>query len=285
MDLDQLRALDAIAAEGTLTDAAATLKVSQPTLSRAVQRLEEEIGQPLFDRAGRRMTLNEAGHTAVDWSRQILRDERLMREALELIAAQNRTLRIGTIAPAPLWRLTGLMVERFPQETLTSHSLDVQEVLKRVANGSLDLGIIADEPADIGDALRSCPLMRERLSVALPPNHPLAAKAQVTAADLDGETFLILTDIGFWRERVDRLLPHAMLIEQRDREVFTKLSRSTPYCIFVSDAPHMHGSTTGRAIVPIADDDLALAVFRLIARDDVQGLAAQLFAWVSDQAQ
>lgn len=281
MDFDQLRALDAIAAEGTLTDAAAVLRVSQPTLSRAIQRLEEEFDQPLFDRVGRRMTLNEAGRMAVDWSRQILRDERLMREALELIAAQARTLRIGTIAPAPLWCLTGLMVERFPQETLTSYSFDTPEVLKRVANGSLDLGIIAAEPANLGDDLRSCPLMRERLSVALPPNHPLAARASVTATELDGETFLILTDIGFWHERVNRLLPHSTLIEQHDREVFTKLSHSTPYCMFVSDAPHMHGSMTGRAIVPIADDDLALADFRLVARADTQGLAAQLFAWVS----
>ena len=116
----------------------------------------------------------------------------------------------------------------------------------------------------------------------MPPNHPLAARKSITAEQLDGETFLILTDIGFWRERVDRALPHSTFIEQRDRGVFDRLRLSTPYCTFVTDAPFMLDAITGRALVPI-DDDMALATFSLIIRSDVQGLPERLFDWVSTQ--
>ncbi|OZG69335.1 LysR family transcriptional regulator [Bifidobacterium eulemuris] len=280
MELDQLRALDAIAAEGTLSAAAQTLRVSQPALSRSMQRLEAEFNHPLFDRTGRRITLNETGRTAVDWSRQILRDIRLMREAVELTARRTRTVRVGTVAPAPLCLLASLMMERFPQETLTSDTLTSSEVERHVADGTLDLGIIAQKPSS--PALRSCELMHERLSVALPPNHPLAARESVTADQLDGETFLILTDIGFWRERVDRSLPHSTFIEQRDRGVFDRLRHSTPYCTFVTDAPFMLDAMTGRALVPI-DDDMAKATFSLIIRSDAQGLPERLFDWAANR--
>ena len=60
MDLDQLRQLDAIARQGTMSAAARALHLSQPALSRSLARLEVELGQPLFDRPGRRLVLNDA---------------------------------------------------------------------------------------------------------------------------------------------------------------------------------------------------------------------------------
>lgn len=117
------------------------------------------------------------------------------------------------MAPAPLWRLTALLVERFPRETLTSRMLDQQGIIHMVSNGTLDLGIIeanipSAKPKALRNAgLRSCPLMVEELSIILPPSHPLAAYKSLTAAQLDRETFLIMTDIGFWRQRVDHAPP------------------------------------------------------------------------------
>ena len=104
MDLDQLRQLDAIARQGTMSAAARALHLSQPALSRSLARLEVELGQPLFDRPGRRLVLNDAGRVALEHARQILRDERAMRAALDDVARRTRALRVGTVAPAPLWR-------------------------------------------------------------------------------------------------------------------------------------------------------------------------------------
>ncbi|WP_455137737.1 LysR family transcriptional regulator [Thermophilibacter sp.] len=288
MELEQMRQLDAIERTGTMTAAARRLHVSQPALSRSVQRLEAELGQPLLDRAGRRVTLNDAGRVAVDWARQILRDERLMREAVAAVGARARALRVGTVAPAPLWRLTSLMVERLPEETLTSETLTNDDVLRGLADGTLDLGIVDEKPLTGDDAPRTrgllaCELMRENLSVALPPNHPLAARRSVTAADLDGQTFLIFTDIGVWRDAVDAALPHAALIEQRDRGVFSQLARTTPHCVFTTDAPYLDAQVPGRVIVPV-DETWAHLTFWLVVRADARGETRQLFDWVRARA-
>ena len=123
MELEQLRQIEAVARAGTMSAAAAELHISQPALSRSIQRLEAEFGSPLFDREGRRVRLNEVGAVAVEWARQLLRDEALLREAVGAAAERAHALRVATVAPAPLWKLTGLAVERFPGETLTSDTL------------------------------------------------------------------------------------------------------------------------------------------------------------------
>ncbi|OUP11097.1 LysR family transcriptional regulator [Collinsella sp. An2] len=281
MELEQMRQLDAIERAGTLSGAAAQLHISQPALSRSVQRLEAELGLELFDRDGRRMVLNDVGRVAVDWARQILRDEHLMREVIAAAGARARTLHVGAVAPAPLWRLTSFMVERLPEETLTSEIMRDEEIRRGLADGTLDLGIVASDPATPG--VLSCELMRENLSVALPPNHPLAARRGVTAADLDGQTFLILTDIGVWRDAVDAALPHATLIDQRDRAVFAQLARTTPHCLFTTDAPYLEARMPGRAIAPI-DEPWAHLTFWLVARADATGEVRQLFDWAQGHA-
>ncbi|MGG7135391.1 LysR family transcriptional regulator [Bifidobacterium catenulatum] len=286
MDFGQLRQLVAIADEETMSAAADVLRMPQPTLSRSIRRLEDDFGFALFDRVGRKVTLNDAGCTAVEWARQLLRDEQLMREAVETSARQTQMLRVGTVAPAPLWRLTALLVERFPRETLTSRMLDQQGIIHMVSNGTLDLGIIeanipSAKPKALRDAgLRSCPLMVEELSIVLPPSHPLAAYKSLTAAQLDRETFLIMTDIGFWRQRVDHALPHATFIEQNDSMVFSQLAHSSPYCMFITDAPFRGDPPAGRVIVPF-DDPAAHADFLLVTRDSARSMALELFDWVN----
>ncbi|MBM6815875.1 LysR family transcriptional regulator [Olsenella uli] len=279
MEFEQLRQLDAIVREGTMSAAARALHISQPALSRSVQRLETDLGTSLFSRAGRGVTLNDAGRAAVDWARQILRDERLMRDAIDAAARRARALRVGTVAPAPLWRLTSLMVEAFPRETLTSETVEESEVIRGVLDGTFDLGIVCERPTS--SLLRSHELMRESLSVTLPPNHPLASRASVPLAELDGSTFLILTGIGFWRGLVERALPHATFIEQDDRMVFAQLARTTPHCTFVTDAPYMENDPVpGRASVPLEDAE-ARVTFYLVARSGATGLASRLFDWVA----
>ena len=277
MELEQLRQLDAIAREGTMSAAARALHLSQPALSRSIQRVEADLGTPLFSRDGRRVALNDVGRVAVDWARQILRDERLMRDAVDAVARRARSLRVGTVAPAPLWRLTGLMVEAFPRETLTSETVEEAAVVRGVLDGTFDLGIVCGRP--LNPLLRSCELMHENLSVTLPPNHPLASRASVPLRELDGSTFLILTGIGFWRGLVERALPHATFIEQDDRVVFAQLARTTPHCTFVTDAPYMENDPVpGRTVVPLEDPE-AHVTFYLAARANVTGLAAKLFDW------
>ena len=283
MDLEQLRQFETIEREGTVSVAARALHISQPALSRSLGRLENELGQPLFDRAGRRLVLNDAGRVALEHVQQILRAERAMRDALDDVARRTRALRVGTVAPAPLWPLTALVTERFPGLVLTSQMLAKAEVETGVVDGGLDLGI-GLRPIAL-PAVRSSRLMVENLSVVLPPGHALASRQSVGAAELDGETFLLLKDIGFWRQVCDQYLPHSEFIVQEDHAVFKEMTRSSLLPFFITDAPSFSDfstSASGRAVVPIRDT-AAHATFYLLARTDCRQEAENLFDWVSRQ--
>lgn len=281
VELEQMRQLDAIERLGTMSAAAEELHISQPALSRSIQRLEAELGCALFERAGRRVALNDCGRAAVEGARAILRDERVLRANVAAIAERARALHVSTVAPAPLWRLTALAMERFPRETLTYETVEEREALRQVVAGASDFAITCADPRRPG--LTSCELMRDNLAVTLPPNHPLAARREVSFADLAGETFLIMTNIGFWRGVVDRGIPGATFIEQADRMVFSQLAHATPHCTFVTDAPFQRDAMSGRTVVPITDAG-AHAVFYLTMRGDAGGLTAQLYRWVREHA-
>ncbi|WP_257210910.1 LysR family transcriptional regulator [Actinomyces ruminis] len=277
MDFEKLRQLETIAREGTLSAAARSLHLSQPALSRSLQRLEAELGQPLFDRPGRRLVLNEAGRVALEHAGRLLREEQALRAAVDDVARRTRALRVGTVAPAPLWRLTALIVERFPGLVLTSQSLSREEVEEGVVSGELDLGIsLRPHPLP---TVRSAWLMVENLAVALPAEHALAGRSEVSATELDGETFLLLADIGFWRERCDRYLPHSQFVVQEDHGVFEQLTRSSSLPHFITDAPALSAPGPDRVVVPIRDA-MAHATFYLLLRSGGRSEAADVFDWV-----
>lgn len=280
MTLDQLEQLDAIARAGTLTGAAAALRISQPALTRSIQRLEAEVGQSLLERRGRSVALNAAGLIALNHARRILEDMRQLRGDLDEHARRARAVRVGTVAPAPLWRLTALLIERFPQMVLTSEMLDAQDVERGVLNGTLDLGIAA-KPCVL-PTVRCHPLMTEHLFVSLPPGHRLSDASALHARDLDGETFLLYQGIGMWHGFCDRLFPHSGFVIQEDREVFERMLSTTPLPYFTSDAPSHQAEMPGRATVALLDA-AAHATYYLLVRSGARTDVAAAFDWAQAQ--
>ena len=114
MELEQLRQLVEVERCGTISAAAEELHITQPSLSRSIRRLERDLGQDLFDRGRNSVTLNEAGRLALTHAKRILADVRLMRNDFDELSKHERTIRVASVAPAPTWRLTALVVERFP---------------------------------------------------------------------------------------------------------------------------------------------------------------------------
>lgn len=279
MDIEQLRQFDAVATYGTISAAADELRMPQPTLSRSLQRLEQELGHELLSRQGRHVELNEAGRLVLEYIRPMLRDERLMREALDRLSHETNALHIGTIAPAPLWHLTALIVERFPGIIVSSQTIDQPQIERLLFTGAIGLAICMEDLRF--PAFRSCHLMDENLFVVLPENHPLAGASGVTFHDLDGETFQLLNDIGFWRDICDRHLPHSRFIVQEDRQVFTQMLRNPSAVFFTTDAPqnNMDEIHMNHVTLPILDD-AAHVSFRLLARIDGDERATRIFNWV-----
>ena len=277
MELEQMRQLDAIARRGTISAAAEELHLSQPALSRSIKRLERELDQELFDRTHNSATLNDAGRLAVDHARNLLRDERMMLDAFAELARRQRTLLVGTVAPAPVWHLTALTVERFPGTLLNPVTLPEDEVERRLMNRSVDLAVTLRP--QILPTMRSVQLMTEDLYAFLPESHRLAKASTVSFADLDGESFLVLSEVGFWMDMLRRNMPHAHIVEQADRSVFEQLVRPTELISSVTNITHERRSNLERVAVPIVDAD-AHATFYLSHLVDAPKRVRDIFQWV-----
>ena len=266
MNLEQLKQLDEIAKQGTLSSASRTLHTSQSALSRSMQRLEAELGQQLFSRSKNSVELNEAGKIVVDHARAILREERFMHDALDRLERRESMIFVGTVAPAPLWELTALLAERFPGTLLSPVTLDEAEVIRRFVNRDIDIAITL-EPLDL-PTCRSTRLFDENLSVLLPKGHPLAGKESLTFSQLDGESFLVDSSAGFWLDVVRKRMPNAQFLEQSDRMVLQNLVSGTDLLAFTTDRSRHMGNSGTRACVPLVDGD-ATAAFYITARTDV----------------
>ena len=279
MDLEQLRQLVAVDEAGTMSGAAQRAHITQPSLSRSMQRLEADLGCELFDRTRNSARLNEAGRIAVEHARDVLAAEQRMRDALDELARKKRTLRVAAVAPAPVWNLTARTVERFPGTILAPELLPDAEVERRLFDRTADLAITR-KPI----ALPNCeciPLMTENLFVSVPAAHPLAMRKHVSFADLAGETFLVLDGIGFWKDVYEQGIPDVHSIVQRDREVFTQLVDSSDILCFTTDAPQNSNHVRGRVEVPLSDAS-AHATFFLVALRQNSERVREIVDWVKE---
>ena len=103
-EIYQLEQLLAFAECGTLSGAAERLHLSQPALSRSMQRLEAELQVPLFDRQKNKIEFNENGRMAAEYARQVMEKCQDMISRVQAFDRSQRTILLGSCAPAPLWR-------------------------------------------------------------------------------------------------------------------------------------------------------------------------------------
>ena len=225
--------------------------------------------------------LNEAGRIAVEHARNVLAAEQRMLDAFDELARRARTVKVGSIAPAPTWNLTARIVERFPGTILEPDILDEKVIERSLFDRTIDLAITR-KPI----ALPNCeciPLMTESLSLYAPKTSKYADREGVSWDDIDGEAFLVFEQIGFWREVCEEAMPNATAIFQKDREVFIQLLQSSDLLGFTTDAPQNRGGTENRVAVPIRDAS-AHATFYLVALKDASAQARDIIAWIRETA-
>ena len=273
MLIEQLEHIVGVARAGSISRAASDLHISQPTLSRSVRRLENELGCELLQRTKNSSSLTEAGHLVVDYAEEILRTYQKMRDDLAYLETRRRTLHLGTCAPAPLWYITRLVVEASPGTIVASESLDAQHLERGLMEGTLDAAIML-KPLVLPGFL-SLPIMTESLMVLFPRGHSLAAHKTLRFQDIDGETFLVFSNIGFWRDVVEHELPRSTFLWQDDRSMFEMLLPTSDALAFTTEAAAPFTTTTqtsvsNRVAVPLSDAS-ARATFYLTFRTDQQG--------------
>lgn len=193
MELSQLRYFLKAAELENFTRAAEELHVTQPALSRAIAKLEEELGQPLFERQARHVVLTHAGHLLAARARQVIA---LVEDTREELAddGQTGTLRIGaipTIAPYFLPQVLGEFARQKPHATLVVVEDITANLLKQTLDGDVDVAIVALPIA--AEHLEVETLFQEELFLVLPPGHPLVLRRRITIEDVEPYPVVLLS--------------------------------------------------------------------------------------------
>lgn len=196
MDLSQLRTLVHVAELGSLSKAAARLRIAQPALSRQVRLLEAELGSALFARHGRGMVITEAGRTVLVHATRILAEVEALRDGVSGAGAVlGGHVAIGlppTIADLIAVPLVAAFTATHPRVSVRLVSAYTGTLLDGLQRGEIDLAILYDPRATRG--LRSRPLMRERLFLIGAGDADLAPDRPVPFRSLAGERLLLPSD-------------------------------------------------------------------------------------------
>ena len=193
IELRHLRYFVAVAEELHFGKAARRLGIAQPPLSLQIQRLEAELGVPLFERTSRRVELTAAGHRLLKEGKRLLDDFASATDAARR-AARGET---GSIAVAfaasvmflSLPRIIRRFREDFPHVRLELRELSTGMQIEALRAGDLDIGFLREPPPD--EAFATETVMRERLVLALSKRHELASRKRVRLADVANEDFVL----------------------------------------------------------------------------------------------
>ena len=260
-ELYQLEQLLAFAECGTLSGAAERLHLSQPALSRSMQRLEAELQVSLFDRQKNKIEFNENGRMAAEYARQVMEKCQDMILRVQAFDRSQRTILIGSCAPAPIWEIVPILTNLYAERTISSELRENDVLLQGLRDDVYQLIIL---PFSIEENGISCVKYgEEHLYFSLPPAHPLSGSAGLFMKDLNGETMLLRNHLGFWRELTDRKMPDTRFLEQED-VAFEELVRSSALPSFATDVVlRRAGNPTNRVNIPILDEEANVTYYCL----------------------
>jgi len=209
MTLTELKYIVAVARERHFGRAAEACFVSQPTLSVAVKKLEDELDVKIFERGASEVSATPLGEQIVRQAQQVLEQAGAIKE----IAKSGKDpvhgpLRLGiiyTIGPYLLPELVRQAIERVPQMPLVLQENFTAKLLEMLRTGELDCAIMAEPFPDTGLAV--APLYDEPFVAAVPASHPLAKRKQIAAEALKTETMLLLGTGHCFRDHVLEVCP------------------------------------------------------------------------------
>ncbi|WP_342131895.1 LysR substrate-binding domain-containing protein [Hydrogenophaga sp. OTU3427] len=209
MTLTELKYIVAVAREKHFGHAAEACHVSQPTLSVAIKKLEEELEVKLFERNASEVAVTPLGEEIVRQAQTVLEQAASIRE----IAKRGKDplsgpLKLGviyTIGPYLLPDLVRQVIERTPQMPLMLQENFTVKLLEQLRLGEIDAAILAEPFPDTNLAL--APLYDEPFFAAVPVSHPLAQQSHVTAEGLKQETMLLLGNGHCFRDHVLEVCP------------------------------------------------------------------------------
>lgn len=203
MDINQLEVLVAVAREKSFSRAAEVLDRTQPAVSQAIRRLEQEVGEKLFDRSSKDGTLTFAGGVLLDYAKQMLN----LRQSAQTALREMRDLHHGKVTISANEHTVFYLlpvIQKF-REDYPLIKIEVQRgvasrIPKEITAREVELGVISFKPTD--ESLKSISVVTDELALIVAPGHKFAGKKEVSIRDLGEETFIAHNALSPYRQKV-----------------------------------------------------------------------------------
>jgi len=261
-----LEELTVFAKTGTLTQTAAQLNVTQPSVTRGMQKLEDDFGVQLFDRQANRIKLTPTGELAAKEAARLLAENTAMITKVQNYDRSRHTTTLAATVPGPQILLNQL------QSTLKEK---IQITDKFVLTTGIETALNANQYSLIfsnqeifTDTIESQYVGEERLQVNLNQFMDLANQTTLTFAELKGLSFIVMRAIGPWSDIIKNEIANAKFMYQDDRDAFAEITAHSNFPFFATNLSQSDPffseqikADTDRVAIPISDDSAQMPIY------------------------
>ncbi|MFF2876505.1 LysR family transcriptional regulator [Gottfriedia sp. NPDC057991] len=218
MELLQLKYFQTVAKLEHITKAAEVLQIAQPSLSKTITRLENDLGVPLFDRQNRQIKLNHFGKMFLQRVDKALMElEEGQREVQELAGLKKGSITLASSISRILPELMSGFMKVYPDVHFKQVIKPISKMKKQLINGEIDL-CISSLPIEDED-IEWVPLIKEDIFLIIPPGHHLSGRDSIDLIELKNETFISLNEGFGYRDFTDKFCVNAGFIQNVSFEV------------------------------------------------------------------
>ena len=278
INLDFLEYVIEFAKTENLTRTGEVLHISQSALTRAMQKIEEYVGVPLFERRGNKIGLTPAGRAFVGYAEAVVEAERNMVNATQAFYRASSQISVGLETISPIIRYGGALYAAFADKSIKSKMDTAENLIKGLENGTYDIAFVS-RPIDT-EEYDSVYVYSERLYVSVPKMHFVAGMTEgVGFVDIDRQSFLISNDLGIWESIIRENLPQSGFFYQSPEDMEDMINAST-IPVFTTDMALPLKRSADRVDIPVIDDAASLDLYLVFRRSDGDRLQP-LFKYLS----
>lgn len=260
-----LQELVTFAQTGTLAKTAAMLNVTQPTVTRGMQKLETDLGVQLFDRQPNRIRLTVTGELAAREAATLLQENHETAVRIQNFDRNQHVLKVAATLPGPMIVLQSL-TDQLPTSLQLVTATSLPEPAESLRNHEYSL-VFTNHPLATTD-ITSNLIGPENLAIHLNKFMYQANQSSVTFADLAGLSFVVPVNIGPWRAIIQDNIPDAKFFYQKEREALAEITKFSDFPYFATnvsplDPTLLLQATTDdtRRLLPISDAAAHMTIY------------------------
>lgn len=257
----------------TLAKTAEKLMVTQPTVTRGMQKLEDELGVALFDRQPNKISLTKAGELAAQKAQVVLDTNQEFVNEIRNYAQSQRVIKIASVAPGPQIVIDESHAQLAANIDLDQSLFEIDQVKPALQSHRYSLIITNHEIQT--NLVESRYIGQESLYVNLDQFMYLANQQQITFKELAGLSFVVLNDIGPWRQVIQDHIPNAKFLYQAEYDSLHELTKYTNFPFFTTNItnPNNVYDTSDSVCLPITDDAATMTFYAAYLKNQRKTIA------------